>query len=102
MLLEVHNMDIQLCCFLAGIYVCVHLFDCQNKSTCFQIFKFSDIQVFKCFLCACAANDAGRFVTGGPLQELDAKLLVLYNYMHINSAIATYHAPTIMGGVVYI
>ena len=38
-LLEVHNMDIQLCCFLAGIYVCVHLFGCQNKSTRFQKFK---------------------------------------------------------------
>ena len=32
---------IQLCCFLAGIYVCVHLFGCQNKSTCFQKFKYS-------------------------------------------------------------
>ena len=43
MLLEVHNMDIQLCCFLAGIYVCVHLFGCQNKSTCFQKFKSSNV-----------------------------------------------------------
>ena len=44
MLLEVHNMDIQLCCFLAEIYyVCVHLFGCQNKSTCFQKFKSSNV-----------------------------------------------------------
>ena len=43
MLFEVHNMDIQLCCFLAGIYVCVHLFGCQNKSTCFQKFKPSNV-----------------------------------------------------------
>ena len=42
-LLEVHNMDIQLCCFLAGIYVCVHLFGCQNKSTCFQKLKSSNV-----------------------------------------------------------
>ena len=43
MLLEVHNMDIQLCCFLAAIYVCVHLFGCQNKSACFQKFKPSNV-----------------------------------------------------------
>ena len=43
MLLEVYNMDIQLCCFIAGIYVCVHLFGCQNKSTCFQKFKSSNV-----------------------------------------------------------
>ena len=42
-LLEVHDMDIQLCCFQAGIYVCVHLFGYQNKSTCFQKFKSSNI-----------------------------------------------------------
>ena len=30
---------------------------------------FSEIQVFKCYLCACAANDASRFATGGPPQE---------------------------------
>ena len=35
---------------------------------------FSEIQVFKCFLCAYAANDVG----GGPPQELDAKQLVAY------------------------
>ena len=39
----IHNMDIQLCCFLAGIYVCVHLFGCPNKSTCFQKFKSSNV-----------------------------------------------------------
>ena len=33
--LMLSTVDIQLCCFLAGIYVCVHLFGCQNKSTCF-------------------------------------------------------------------
>ena len=38
---------------------------------------FSEIQVFKCFLCAFAANDAGRDATGGPLQELGAKRLVI-------------------------
>ena len=38
-----HNMDIQLCCFLAGIYICVHLFGCQNKSKCFQKFKSSNV-----------------------------------------------------------
>ena len=38
-----HNMDIQLCCFLAGIYVCMHLFGCQNKSTCFQKLKSSNV-----------------------------------------------------------
>ena len=31
MLLEVHNMDIHICCFLAGIYVYVQTY--------FQIFK---------------------------------------------------------------
>ena len=35
-----------------------------------EINVFSEIKVFKCFLCACAANDAGREVTGGPPQEL--------------------------------
>ena len=69
-----HNMDIQLCCFLAGIYVCLHLFGCQNN----YINVFSEIQVFKCFLCACAANDAGCEATGGPPQELGAKRLVNY------------------------
>ena len=38
---------------------------------------FSEIKVFKCFLCTCAANDAGHKATGGPPQELDAKRLVL-------------------------
>ena len=41
------NLDsynyIQLCCFIAGIYVCVHLFVCQNKSTCFQKLKSSNV-----------------------------------------------------------
>ena len=39
---------------------------------------FSNIQVLKCFLCACVANDAGHFVTGGPPQELGVKRLVFY------------------------
>ena len=68
-----HNMDIQLCCFLAGIYVynyvCICLVARKNQ-------RFSEIQVFKCFLCACAANDAGREATGGSPQELAAKQLV--------------------------
>ena len=59
-------LDIQLCCFLAGIYVCVHLFGCQNKSACFQKL------VFKCFLCTCAANDAGREATAYILVALRA------------------------------
>ena len=29
--------------YIAGIYVCVHLFGCQNKSTCFQKFKSSNV-----------------------------------------------------------
>ena len=40
---------------------------------------FSEIQVFKCFVCACAANDAGREASGGPPQELDVKRLVYTN-----------------------
>ena len=44
--------------------------------------EISEIPVFKCFLCACAANDAGREMTGGPPQELDAKRLV-YNIPNI-------------------
>ena len=39
---------------------------------------FSEIQVFKCFLCTCAANDAGCEATGGPPQELGAKQLAYY------------------------
>ena len=69
-----HNMDIQLCCFLAGIYVCVHLFGCQNKSTCFQKFKSSNVFYVR----ACVANDASCEATGDPPQELAVKQLVLY------------------------
>ena len=75
-------MDIQLCCFLAGIYVCVHLFVCQNKSV------FSEIQVFKCFLCACTANDAGHKATGDRLQELAVKRLVYTNKAKRNCLLA--------------
>ena len=42
-----------------------------------KINAFSEIQVFKCFLCACAANDAGRKATSGPPQELGTKRLVI-------------------------
>ena len=55
------------CCFLAGIYVCVHLFGCQNKSTCFQKFKSSNV------FYACARQRmpvATREATGDPPQEL--------------------------------
>ena len=50
----------------------MHLFGCQNKSTCLQKFKSSNVFYAR----ACAANDAGRKVTGGPPQELAAKRLV--------------------------
>ena len=60
-------MDIQLCCFLAGIYVC----GCQNKSTRFLKFKSSKFNVF--YARIYAANDVGREATGGPPQELGAK-----------------------------
>ena len=39
-----------------------------------EINVFSEIKVFKYFLCTCAANDASRKATGGPPQELTAKL----------------------------
>ena len=49
---------------------------------------FSEIKVFKCFLCACAANDAGCEATGGPPQELVAKRLVyIYIYIYRKSGI---------------
>ena len=57
MLLEVHNMDIQLCCFLAGIYVCVHLFGCQ---------KFKSSNVFY-----------ARARQMMPVAKLDTKWLVI-------------------------
>ena len=44
---------------------------------------FSEIQVFKCFLCACAENDAGRKATGGTPQELAAKWLVIHIIINI-------------------
>ena len=40
-----------------------------------KIYVFQKFKVFKCFLCACAANDAGREATGGSPQELAAKQL---------------------------
>ena len=49
------------------MYVCICLVARINQQ---------EIQAFKRFLCACAANDAGREATGGPPQELDAKRLV--------------------------
>ena len=51
------------------MYVCICLVARINQ-------RVSEIKVFKCFLCACVANDAGRFTTGGPPQELAAKRLV--------------------------
>ena len=36
-------LDIQPYCFLAGIYVCVHFFGCQKKSTSFQKLKSSNV-----------------------------------------------------------
>ena len=42
-----------------------------------EINVFLEIKVFTCFLCECVANDAGRKATGGPPQELAAKLLAL-------------------------
>ena len=55
------------------MYVCICLVARINQ----RVFRNSS---FQCFLCACAANDAGRDATGDPLQELDAKRLVLYIY----------------------
>ena len=52
--------------------MCVHLFWFPEKMN-----VFAEIKTFKCFLCACTANDASRKVTGGPPQELAAKRLVL-------------------------
>ena len=63
MLLEVHNMDIQLCCFLARIYVCVHLFGCHNKSMSFQ--KLNSSNVFYA-----RARQMMPVAFDGPLQEL--------------------------------
>ena len=51
--LRVLYLSLQLCCFLVGIYVCVHLFDCQNKSTFFQKLKSSNV------FCARARPSAG-------------------------------------------
>ena len=48
----------------------MHLFGCQNKSTCFQKFKS-----FKCFLCASVA------IHTSPTQELAAKRLVCIIYV---------------------
>ena len=42
-----------------------------------EINVFSEIKVFKCFLCAYTTNDASRKATGGPPQELTAKLPAL-------------------------
>ena len=50
-----------------------------------KIKMFSEIQVFRCFLCTCAANDAGHKVTGGSPQELATKqLVIIYNSLKIN------------------
>ena len=49
--------------------MCVHLFGCQNKSTCFQKFKPSNAFYAH-------ARKMMPFANGGPPQELDAKRLV--------------------------
>ena len=64
---------IQLCCFLAGIYVCVHLFGCQNKSTCFQKFKSSNVFYAR----ARQMMPVAKRPVGGTPQELAAKRLVI-------------------------
>ena len=66
-----HNMDIQLCWFLAGIYVCVHLFDCQNKSTCFQIFKSSNVFYAR-------ARQMTEATDGPPLEQAAKRLVAIY------------------------
>ena len=64
---------------------------------------FSDIQVFKCFLCACAANDAGHEATSGPPQELAVKRLV-YNrcetYFSYIQGCAIAHIQTLIGVII--
>ena len=51
--------------------MCVYLFGCQNKSTCFQKLKSTDVFY------------AGREATGGPPQELAVKWLVcIYIYIY--------------------
>ena len=58
---------------------------------------FSEIKVFKCFLCACVANDAGHEATGGPPQELAAKqLVIIYIYFnrfwtHLSTFVNVFH-----------
>ena len=42
---------------------------------------FSEIQVFKCFLCACAANDAGRKATRRPSAGASRKAA---SYLYLN------------------
>ena len=49
----------------------------------------SEIHVFKCFLCACAANGVGREATDGPPQELATKRLVCHMYIIIRLHIYT-------------
>ena len=71
-----HNMDIQLCCFLAGIYYVLYVCICLVARINQRIFRNSSLQ---CFLCACVANDACREATSGPPQELAAKRLVRNN-----------------------
>ena len=43
-----------------------------------EINVFSEIKVFKCFLCACVANDAGCKATGG--QELYSRKAASVEY----------------------
>ena len=78
MLLEVqweNCYTIWLCCFLAGIYACMRLFGCHNKSTCFQKFKSSNVFYARARqMMPVAKRPAGQ----RPPQELGAKQLVSY------------------------
>ena len=76
-----HNMDIQLCFFLVGIYVCVHLFGCQTKSTYFQKFKSSNV-----FYAHARQMILVTKRPATPPQELAAKRLV-YICMYVKAQI---------------
>ena len=42
---------------------------------------FSEIKVFKCFLCASAPNDTGREATGGPSTGASHEAASIYMYV---------------------
>ena len=90
MLLEVHNMDMSHYSlslshsFIPSLaHSLTHSFPPLVARINQRVFRNFEIQVFKCYLCACAANDAGREMTGGPPQELDTKRLVSNIYIYI-------------------